>query len=108
MAGRTPIPSIVDENGVTVNGLRLTDKLDVAFYIKGDAKATQLYDVRLVLEYEVASTLTVTNTADAGVGSLRAALLAANLNPGLGLHQLCDCRSGNSDDHSADCLANID
>ena len=76
-------PSIVDENGVTVNGLRLTDKLDVAFYIKGDAKATQLYDVRLVLEYEVASTLTVTNTADAGVGSLRAALLAANLNPGL-------------------------
>ncbi len=73
----------VDANGVTINGLNLTDKLDVAFYIKGDAKATQIYDVKVVLNYELDATYTVTTTADSGEGSLRAALELANATPGI-------------------------
>ncbi len=44
-------PTLVNQNGVTVNGLRLSDKFDVAFYVKGDAKATQIYDVKINITY---------------------------------------------------------
>ena len=76
-------PTRIDANGVTVNGLKLTDKLDVAFYIKGDAKATQIYNVQVVLNYELDAMYTVTTTADSGEGSLRAALELANATPGI-------------------------
>ncbi len=72
----------VNEDGVTINGLKLTDKLDVAFYVKGDSKATQLYDVRVVLTYE-AETFTVTTTADSGEGSFREAIELANATAGV-------------------------
>ena len=44
-------PNVVNQDNVTVNGLRLSDKLDVAFYVKGDSKATQVYDVRINITY---------------------------------------------------------
>lgn len=44
-------PTEVNQDGVTVNGLVLSDKLDVAFYVKGDSKATQIYDVKIIVTY---------------------------------------------------------
>ena len=40
------------EGCVTELGTTLTDDFDVSFYIKGDVKPAQIYDVQLVLEYE--------------------------------------------------------
>ncbi len=48
----TADPTRVNENGVTENGLQLTEKFDIAFYIKGDRKPTRVDDVQLVLNYE--------------------------------------------------------
>ncbi len=76
-------PDIVNDDGVTVNGLKLTDKFDVAFYIKGDRKPTQVYNAQLKLTFETAATFTVTTTADSGAGSLREAIELANANPGV-------------------------
>lgn len=45
-------PDRVDENGVTENGLTLTDQFDLAFYIKGDRKPMDIYDARLEIEYQ--------------------------------------------------------
>lgn len=40
------------EGCVTALGTTLTDDFDVSFYVKGDVKPAQIYDVQLVLEYE--------------------------------------------------------
>ena len=37
---------------ITGNGTTLTDDFDVNFYVKGDVKPAQIYDVQLVLEYD--------------------------------------------------------
>ncbi|GGI82390.1 hypothetical protein [Shewanella gelidii] len=39
-------------NGLSVNGLPLTEDFDLAVYVKGDAKGARLYDVTLHIEYE--------------------------------------------------------
>lgn len=45
------IPS--DEfDGISVNGLPLTEDFDLAVYIKGDRKATAVYNARLIIEYD--------------------------------------------------------
>ena len=62
--------------------MKLTNQFDVAFYVKGDAKATQLYNVQLILSYEL-DAITVTTTADSGAGSLREAITIANATPGI-------------------------
>jgi len=41
-----------DGNCITDLGTTLTDGFDVSFYIKGDVKPAQVFDVSLVLEYE--------------------------------------------------------
>jgi uncharacterized repeat protein (TIGR01451 family) len=60
------------EGCVTALGTTLTDDFDVSFYIKGDVKPAQIYDVQLVLEYEAvplppedfdAADLAITKTA---------------------------------------------
>ena len=45
-------PDRVNENGVTENGLTLTEKFDVAIYFKGDRKAADIYDARLEIDYQ--------------------------------------------------------
>jgi hypothetical protein len=40
------------ENGVSINGLPLTEDFDLAVYVKGDRKPTAIYSARLVIEYE--------------------------------------------------------
>jgi hypothetical protein len=56
----------VDANGdcVTDLGTTLTDDFDVSFYVKGDQKPLQVFDVQLILEYE--STGTTEATLDFG------------------------------------------
>ena len=49
--------NIVDDdpaapNGVSINGLPLTEDFDLAVYIKGDAKSTVIYDATLNIVYE--------------------------------------------------------
>ena len=41
-----------DDDCVTALGTTLTDGFDVSFYVKGDIKPAQIYDVQLILEYE--------------------------------------------------------
>lgn len=38
--------------GISINGVKLTDGFDLAVYVKGEQKATTIYDVQLVLEYD--------------------------------------------------------
>ena len=38
-------------NGISINGLPLTDDFDLAVYIKGDAKGTKIYNATLNIEY---------------------------------------------------------
>ena len=38
-------------DGVSSNGLPMSEDFDLAVYIKGDAKSTAVYDAKLVLEY---------------------------------------------------------
>ena len=45
-------PDRVNENGVTANGLALTNQFDLALYIKGDRKPADIYDARLKIEYQ--------------------------------------------------------
>lgn len=44
--------STVDPD-VTINGVRLTDDLDLSVYIKGESKATNLYKAVLYVDYEL-------------------------------------------------------
>lgn len=39
-------------NGVSINGLPLTEDFDLAVYVKGDRKPTAIYSTRLIIEYE--------------------------------------------------------
>jgi hypothetical protein len=39
-------------NAISVNGAPLSEDFDVVIYVKGDRKATELYDMSLYLEYE--------------------------------------------------------
>jgi hypothetical protein len=50
-------------NGVpyTTNGLPMSDDFDLAVYVKGDRKATAVYDAQLVIDYAVAPTVLVPN-----------------------------------------------
>jgi hypothetical protein len=43
----------------TTNGLPMTDDFDLAVYVKGDRKATAVYDAQLVIDYEEAPTVVV-------------------------------------------------
>jgi hypothetical protein len=45
----------------TTNGLPMTDDFDLAVYVKGDRKATAVYDAQLVIDYAVAPTVLVPN-----------------------------------------------
>ena len=47
-----PTEQIVDENGLTINGVQLSDQFDLAVYIKGDQKEVLLYSAHLYLDYE--------------------------------------------------------
>jgi hypothetical protein len=48
-----PIPGFdVGPDGVTSEGLQLSDNFDIAFYIKGDIKPARIYDVQLVLTWD--------------------------------------------------------
>lgn len=40
------------ENGISSNGLPMSEDFDLAVYIKGDSKSTAVYNAQLVLEYE--------------------------------------------------------
>jgi hypothetical protein len=42
----------VDEDGISSNGLPMSEDFDLAVYIKGDAKSTAVYNAQLILEYE--------------------------------------------------------
>ncbi|MGB5541360.1 MAG: PASTA domain-containing protein, partial [Gammaproteobacteria bacterium] len=70
-----------DNNGVpyTTNGLPMSDDLDLAVYIKGDRKATAVYDAQLVIDYAPAPTTVVPNVVDLPQATAEAAILAANL-----------------------------
>lgn len=41
------------DGGVSANGLPITQDFDAAIYVKGDKKPVALYDVQLILEYEL-------------------------------------------------------
>jgi hypothetical protein len=45
-------PDRVNEDGITENGLKLTEKLDVALHISGDINAVNIYDAHLVIDYQ--------------------------------------------------------
>ncbi len=42
----------LENDGISVNGLPLTQDFDLAVYVKGDRKPTAIYSARLVIEYE--------------------------------------------------------
>ena len=42
----------LENDGLSVNGLPLTQDFDLAVYVKGDRKPTAIYSARLVIEYE--------------------------------------------------------
>jgi hypothetical protein len=63
----------------TTNGVPMTDDFDLAVYIKGDRKATAVYDAQLVIDYSPAPTTTVPNVVGLPQVDAEAAILAANL-----------------------------
>ena len=50
------VETVVDANGearqITTNGLPMSDDFDLAVYVKGDRKPTELYTAQLIIEYE--------------------------------------------------------
>ncbi|WP_146404097.1 GEVED domain-containing protein [Planctomycetes bacterium CA13] len=56
-----------DNDGVSVNGLPLTDGFDFAFYVKGDQKPATLFDAQLILTYELAEGVDAFDYGDAPV-----------------------------------------
>jgi hypothetical protein len=75
-------------NGVSSNGLPMSEDFDLAVYIKGDSKSTAVYNAKLVLEYaaerpagyDLAVALTAPATARVGVPGIITAT-TANLGP---------------------------
>jgi hypothetical protein len=75
-------------DGVSSNGLPMSEDFDLAVYIKGDRKSTAVYNAKLVLEYTVeppagydlAVALTAPPTARVGVPNIITAT-TANLGP---------------------------
>jgi hypothetical protein len=79
-------------DGLSGNGLPITQDFDLAVYIKGDAKSTALYNAQLIVEYEgegpqppaaydLAVSVSVPATLIAGTPSVIAATVT-NLGPG--------------------------
>jgi hypothetical protein len=68
-------------NGVpyTTNGLPMTDDFDLAVYIKGDRKATAVYDAQLVIDYSPAPQVVVPDVVDLPQATAEADILAAGL-----------------------------
>ena len=76
---------VVDtNNGVpyTTNGLPMTDDFDLAVYIKGDRKATAVYDAWLEIDYDATPVLDVPNVIGLIGGKAVAAIQTAGLTVG--------------------------
>ena len=63
----------------TTNGLPMTDDFDLAVYVKGDRKATAVYDAQLVIDYALAPQVVVPDVTDLTQAAADAALQAVNL-----------------------------
>ena len=70
-----------DNNGVpyTTNGLPMSDDLDLAIYVKGDRKATAVYDVQLIVDYQAAPQVAVPNVVGLPQATAEADIVAAGL-----------------------------
>jgi len=82
----------VDDNGISSNGLPMSEDFDLAVYVKGDSKSTAIYNAQLIIEYEgegeqppaaydLAVSISVPATLAAGTPSVVAATVT-NLGPG--------------------------
>ena len=63
----------------TTNGLPMTDDFDLAVYVKGDRKATAVYDAQLVIDYALAPQVVVPDVTNLTQAAATAALQAVNL-----------------------------
>jgi hypothetical protein len=57
----------------------MSDDLDLAIYVKGDRKATAVYDAQLIIDYDLAPQTTVPDVIGLQQAAAEAAILAANL-----------------------------
>lgn len=75
-AGTSPLTLsagwMTDAGEVSVNGLNMTEDFDIAFYVKGDIKPVNLYDVQLVMNYEEVQ---VNGTGETVIGGAEADVL---------------------------------
>ena len=63
----------------TTNGLPMTDDFDLAVYVKGDRKATAVYDAQLVIDYALAPPVVVPDVTGLTQAAADAALQAVDL-----------------------------